>query len=288
MGKKTKLVTVYPYKIISTKDLSAYSFAETFNQQNMDKNIKKYGDDYLLIITTKEENGLFFGRFLKLKTDKPNILNKKNMTEHELELDPNEEIEYDSHFLLDLKNRLLFTEYNHSGVRHFPKPLETYFNHVFSDAFEVQPIPTKNTLELINKDRQINSITMTLPKSSLNFVEEKIGIPILKSIRYVSEGELEIAITITKKGKKGRFDSEKLVQEIKKYTKSVVENGEENLDTLKIYSAEAVYDILSETFRAWRIRLEYEDKERFNSSIWGVLKEIYNQNLAEILSQIID
>jgi len=129
---------------------------------------------------------------------------------------------------------------------------------------------------------------MTLPKSSLNFVEEKIGIPILKSIRYVSEGELEIAITITKKGKKGRFDSEKLVQEIKKYTKSVVENGEENLDTLKIYSAEAVYDILSETFRAWRIRLEYEDKERFNSSIWGVLKEIYNQNLAEILSQIID
>lgn len=289
MAKKKKTITVYPHRILSQKDLDLYSFSNVFSKQNIDKNIKQYGEDYLLIVTDEStDNNLFFGRFLKLKTDKPDILNIQDKTEHELDLEPNEEIKYDSHFILDLKNRLLFAEYNHSGIRHFPRPLEEYFNAIFSEKFEVQPIPSKNTLELINKDNKIKSISIKLAKAKLSFIENNIGIPILKSIYHFSDGDLEIGITISKKGKKGIFKPGKLIDIIKDYSKKVENEKEDPLDVLKVYSDEAVYDVLSGIFRAWRVTLEYEDKKELNSKIWGKLKTVYQDNLNEMLSQLTD
>lgn len=287
MVKKKKVINIYPYKILSKRDLNTYSFNSIFSKENIEKNIKQYGEDYLLIITDKLDKNLFFGRFLKLKTDKPDILNTKNKTEHELNLGPNEEIKYDSHFILDLKNSLIFAEYNQSGVRHFPRPLEEYFKLIFSEEFEVQPIPTKNTLELVNKDDKIKSITIKLAKTSLSFKENEIGIPILRSIEHFSEGDLEIEVIISKKGRKGKIKPDELVKAIKKHLQKSENDKEDSLDILKVYSAEAVYDVLNDIFRSWRITIEYENKEQLNSKIWEELERIYSNNLNEILTQLV-
>src|SRR3989344_5224034 len=123
-------VFVYGFKIPNNYYVKG-ALKNQFSKSNILKNIVVYGEDSLLLIIDEEDETkdatFLLGRFLILRKDVPSILNSQTQDEREITLDNNESIKEESHFLISLKEKLLFGEYNYHSVRHFSYPLIFYF-----------------------------------------------------------------------------------------------------------------------------------------------------------------
>jgi hypothetical protein len=111
-----------------------------------------------LLIVDEEENSFIFGRFIRLRKDAPPILDKQFKTEDDFELTITSYLEEISHFIWNLETGLMFCQYNHYGIRHFPTSLNPYFNVRWKGDFKfrddvILPIENPNTFEEFKKDK---------------------------------------------------------------------------------------------------------------------------------------
>lgn len=256
-----------------------------FNKSNILNNIASYGDDSLLLIIDKEDNDSLFGRFLILRKDIPSILNKQTQEERELTLSKDENIKEESHFLINLKEKLLLGEYNHYSIRHFPHPIMYYFkNMLIGQPIDIRPYPNPNTLNLLKKDsRKIKSFEFSVGQESLTSKEQR-GIPLIGALRGLSsnnESCIKIIITSGRK-RANELDSENIIERLEnlKHSKS------DDLNSLKVETEKSKYDLLNGNLIHFIIPINQINNRTSKTDFYDKIKSLYNQEISNIKSLI--
>jgi len=158
----TKRVKVFACRATFSQLRNYLNLAEIFKISNLDTNWIELelasGDTPHLLIADKKENGFIFGRFIRLRKDAPPILDKKSKSEEDFELTITRYLEEISHFIWHLNDGLMFCQYNHYGIRHFPTSLNPYFNIRWKDDFTLRddvilPIENPDTFEEFKRDK---------------------------------------------------------------------------------------------------------------------------------------
>lgn len=227
-----KRVNVFPYKFEIEKELNNKSvFMEKFSIKKVKNNLMPYGVTSLLLIIDDDVGDFICGRFLKLRSDSPAILNIINGSERDISLLDSENIEEISHFILNLKDNIIIAEYNHQAIRHFSTPLEKYLNYTFkTNSVSVDIIPNSDTFQSMQSEKEFKSIKVKLAQSSLKRKEHEVGVSIIGALKDLARGGrtmVEIKIS------RGRgIDTEMQRRKVIEYADSL--RDDDDIKTLKI------------------------------------------------------
>ena len=158
----TKRMTVFACRPTFSPLRNHLNLAEIFQIGSLDTNWIELelesGSTPHLLVVDKEKNGFIFGRFIRLRKEAPPILDKRDKTEDDFELTINRYLEEISHFIWHLNDGLMFCQYNHYGIRHFPTSLNPYFNIRWKNEFTLRddvilPIDNPDTFEEFRNDK---------------------------------------------------------------------------------------------------------------------------------------
>jgi hypothetical protein len=248
-----------------------------FGKVNLLKNIVPYGEDSLLFIVDEGDDDFLFGRCLVLRKDVPSILNKQTQGEREITLSNDENVKEESHFLICLKDKLLFGEYNYHAVRHFSYPLMYYFKKTLTGTpIDVRPNPNPETMNLLKTDNKIKEFEFSIGQERLSHKEQK-GIPLIGSLLGLSTNDescIKIIVTSGRK-KENELDSDKIIEklEILKTSKS------EDLCSLKARTEESKYDLLNGNLINFKLSVEQRNKRTSRADFYRKIKPLYNQKI---------
>jgi len=239
----TKNIRVFPYtfKFPETyQDIN--TIKRIFDRSKTSQNVVEYRNDWLLLIIDSQNNTSLFGRFLKLRGDIPSIINKITQEERDIELDSDENIKEESHFMINFQDRLLFGEYNYHAIRHFSFPLMFYLNKIFNSSdVDIRPITDPDTFNNMLTDRRLKEMEISIAQESLTSSERR-GIPLFGALNdLASDNETFVKIHISK-GKKR--DSELNKEKVVEKAKNILERSGD-LFSFRVIGENSKYDLLN-------------------------------------------
>jgi len=93
IGLAQKDVRVHPYFInFKLENYPPDFWRENFKRENVQDNLVRYGDNFLVIVVNKVSGNKVFGKILKLRTDRPTKINRTTGKESEISLLEDENI----------------------------------------------------------------------------------------------------------------------------------------------------------------------------------------------------
>lgn len=250
------------------------------------ENIHQYGNNSLLLLCEKEENGFVEGRFLKLREDAPKILSQKSekddAEEKDIPLEAGDFIEEISHFILSVKDRRILGEYNQSAVRNFVTPLDFYLRKTLDldeDQVEIKAIAIDNVLERIKDSDSLLAVTAKIAKPNLHHMEKLLHLNPVQVQKLYAKSDYDLEITVRHKPRKNLEKSEAIsnIEELS--------GDKEVLEALKVETNDAIYDLIKPSLMFFKAHVVLDDKARFVTSwdFYQKARKIYNTNRDAIL-----
>lgn len=278
MVTKDISVFVYGFKIPS-EFYNEGILKSQFSKSNILNNIVGYGNDFLLLIIDFADANLALGRLLILRQDVPSILNKKTRREREITLTQDENIKEESHFLIHLKDKLLFGEYNYHAVRHFSHPLMFYLKNKLGGKIDIRPLPNPETLSLLKQDKEIKELEFSIGQERLSH-KEQAGVPLLGSlIGLSSNDESCIKISISRGRKKeNELDSDKIIEKLEQLKNS---RGND-LYSLKVETEKSKYDLLNDNLIFLKMTVNQVNKRTSRADFYRKIKPLYRENISKL------
>jgi len=272
-----KQVKIYPYECdINLSDKQVDDFPNIFKIENAEENIIEYTKDtYLVLVIDSIYDGFMFGRFFKLRDDTPTIFNRKEGKEKDIELLSEENIKEESHFIWNIKDCIIFAEYNFSAIRMFSYPLSFYLNEKFSvDNCIVKPVEDKNTFNNLTKEKEILSLSLRIAQENTKTLEEKYNLPAWKSLLEIGQDNETYFDVIVKRCRKrsSHLDKDKVIE--------IVGNLVENkapVEAIRVEAQDIVYDLIKNNLLFYYIKIKREgrklDNEDFNFKVLSLYKK---------------
>lgn len=270
-------VKIFPYKCdLNLPENKVDDFTELFKIENSESNVVEYiSDTYLVLVIDEVYDGFMFGRFFKLRDDSPTIFNRKEGKEREIDLLSEENIKEESHFIWNIKDCIIFAEYNFSAIRMFSSPLSYYLNERFKvDNCKIEPIEDKNTFNNLKKEEEIYSLILRTAQESSKTLQEKYNLPDWKILADIGEDNETIFEVIVKRSRKkeSRLNKEKVI--------TIVGNLIENkapIESIKVETQDLVYDLIKNNLLFYYIKIKKDgrklDNEDFNFKVLSLYKK---------------
>lgn len=275
--KIDKEVKIFPYKCdITPPDNKIEDFKELFKIENSDTNVIEYMSGiYLVLVIDECYDGFMFGRLFKLRDDSPTIFNKKEGKEREIDLLSEENIKEESHFIWNIKDSIIFAEYNFSAIRMFSSPLSGYLNEKFNiDDCKVVPIQDKNTFTNLKKEEIIYSLNMKIAQDKSKSLQDQYNLPdwkILFDIGEDNETFFEVSVKRSRK-KDSKLDKDKVINIVG----NLIEKKAQ-VDSIKVETQDIVYDLIKNNLVFYYINVKKEgrnlDKTDFNFKTLSLYKK---------------
>ena len=279
MAKKEIKVFIYGFNVPNnyySNDL----IKKQFSKSNIIKNIVSYGDDALLLIIDSGDEDFLFGRCLILRKDVPSILNTQTQQERDMTLSKNENVKEESHFLISLKDKLLFGEYNYHSVRHFSYPLMYYFKKtLMGSPIDIRPNPNPKTMKLLKQNKNIKDFEFSIGQERLSHKEQS-GIPLIGSLLGLStnnESCIKIKVTSGRK-KENELDSDKIIQKLE----NLKDSKSDDLYSLKVQTEQGKYDLLNGNLIHFNLQITQLNKRTNRADFYRKIKLLYNQKISII------
>jgi len=270
-----KYVRIFPYqyRLSGTKN-SVSNLQSIFNIKNIASNVIQYSQNISHLLAVEKTKGNFmFGKFMKLRRDAPYIISRIDGTERPIDLDKDEDIEETSHFIWNVKERIIFAEYNHFAIRGFSTPLKLYLDNRFGvNDNIVWPIWDVDTYQkFVNAKTGVKTFKLGVAQLNLDVIERVLDLSISGVLGITPDEKNCIKITITKGRGKEFLSKNKIVK--------VVDNlktKEGALDTLWIEDEEAAYDLVKNSllyYYAYVGRIgRYINKDEFYGKAFDIFK----------------
>ncbi|MDD1777477.1 MAG: hypothetical protein LUQ65_04855 [Candidatus Helarchaeota archaeon] len=253
-----------------------------FAIKNVKANIVTFSDDYpLLLIIDQSENDFVFGRFIRLRKTSPPILDLDTATEREIELKISENLAEMSHFVWNVKDKVMFAEYNFHAIRNFGGPLTNYLNHKFNTTKnKVTPMEDFDTYAKFKRDgKPIKTFRLGITQDKLKAFEKRCNIsPLITLLKFSADkaGIYEIIV---------RKDRSKDVQFNKGQVIEAVEHLKSGdiISSLKVESQDAIYDLLNNNLLHFFVKLETEGKMISDrTQFYDMVKGLYVDNIDSV------
>ncbi len=279
-------VTVYPYTYeFDGLQNNVKEIMEKFSIDNVSKNIREYTQDtFLVLVADDESNDFIFGRFLKLKNDTPIILNRQDGSQKRIELLDDENIAEQSHFILNIKDKIIFGEYNFEAVRHFSKPMVYYLNKIFDvKDNKVIPIPDVDTFSKLQGEEEINLFRLRVSQQNMNFLEQKFSLPSWKVLMdLASDNETSFEIIVKKSRKRDSFLNKDKTIEFSNNLKK--ENTP--LEVLKIETEDIVYDLINNNLVSFRVNVKNDGRKIDTENFYFQIRKLYDKHIEKLKSSL--
>jgi len=278
MVQKSKKVVVYVYSYkLDSNFNSAQNFKPNFDIKKAKDNTVKYGDCFLLLVVDRLVGNFIYARLLKLRKDSPDIIKLSNGSERSIDLLDDENIKETSHFIMNIKDNVIFGEYNHFSIRHFRYPLAYYFDEIFDlEDSEVTPLRDNDTFKNMEKDKEFKSISVRIAQSSLSKKEEEVGIPVIGALKELSSSKESVIDISFSKGRKK--DSELNKEKVTELAKTLKTNRED-LQVLKIESLNATYDILNNNLLFYTCEVGIYNRNVDKDSFYNEVEDVYKERI---------
>jgi len=256
-----KEVKIYPYRCsIKNEDIKISNFPEIFKIENANNNVVEYtSDTYLVLVIDEIYDGFVFGRFFKLRDDSPTIFNRKEGKEKDIELLSEENIKEESHFILNVKDCIIFAEYNFSAIRMFSYPLSYYLNEKFKlNDCTVEAIEDKDTFNNLKTEEEILSLTLGFAQDSTKTLEEKYNMPAWKGLLDIGQdNESFFEVTVKRCRKKdSRLNKDKVIDMVGNLVKNKAP-----IDSIKVETQDIVYDLVKNNLLFYYLNIKRDGRK---------------------------
>jgi len=277
-----KDVKIFPYQCeLSLPENKVENFPELFKIENSESNVVEYiSDTYLVLVIDSIYEGFMFGRFFKLRDDSPTIFNRKEGKEKNIELLSEENIKEESHFIWNIKDCIIFAEFNFNAIRMFSSPLSYYLNERFNvDDCKVKPIEDKNTFDNLKKEEDIYSLILRTAQESSKTLQEKYNLPdwkVLSDIGQDNETIFEVTVKRSRK-KDSKLDKEKVI--------AIVGNLVENkapIESVKVETQDLVYDLIKNNLLFYYTKIKKDGRKLNNEDFNFKVLSLYKKYISTI------
>jgi hypothetical protein len=249
-------------------------------------NIEQYGNNNLLLLFEGETNGFIEGRFLKLRVDSPRIFRqqteKDDAEEKDIDLESGDFIEEISHFVLNIKDKRILSEYNQSAVRHLVTPLSFYLRKTLDlseEQVEIEAIQIDNVLKRIKESDSLFSVSAKIAKPKLHHMEKVLNLNSVQVLKMYQRSDFDLEISVRHKPRK-HLDKAEAIENIEELF-----DDKDELEALKVETNDAAYDLINGALMHFNDNVVLDEKARFVLSwdFYQKARKIYNSNRNAIL-----
>jgi hypothetical protein len=290
---KYRSVTLYPLVIMPRRlELNSEEFFEYIGVNNFPNNIVQIdskGETKLYTMIgdklSSSDTHIIQGRFILFNKRIMSKIKLNPPQEEPLKLDPNEFLEEETYFLLDITNGVLLAEYNPGVVNVLSGRIKYLLNNILFkfrkiNIADLEAIPVENFIEKIKDRAQVHKIKISLSWANLDYLEN-IGISSRKLKAY---GEnIEVEVTQIVKFRMPRIVTGNYIDKLRETKNSISEVAK----SFKIYTDEGNFDLMGKNFVYYEINLDgtlsYDElKDSFHKGILDKYVEI-QKNLLHII-----
>ena len=259
---------------------------------------------YLLIVDKKDGNFLC-GRFVRLSDLAPRKLNWNTKREREVALRKGENLENISHFIWNVKDRVMFGEYNYHAIRIFTSKLTEYLNELFRRRWgleilaEVPPKYDEDALrrlasDLEKKHAKINRIDFRVVQENQRTLERHFRSNRRRRFRHWFGGSGRSISNVLTRGKKG-YEHYLSISITSHWNEGVFDDGEvlkfaewakhdEDTKGMKVTAGENVYDIIKGDYLRFPIKCQTSRGNLSSNTFYTGAKAAYNKEIGAIIS----
>src|SRR3989338_11707109 len=281
----SKEVKIYPYKYHLEDGFNkAEIWIDKFAADNVQKNVYEYGDEVYLVMVIDDISGNFlYGRFLKLRHDVPAILNTRSGTERKIELLDEENIMETSHFIMNVRDKIILAEYNFDAIRHFVSPLKKYLYETLGTEIEVEPIADTDTFQKLKGEEEIIKFKLQVAKEHIGVLEEQFSLPVfsvLKDLANDNETTFEILV------KKGRRRTSRLSRDQVMILSEKLMKKKGIFSKVEIETRDIIYDLVNNNLVSFRISVDKIERRLNSHDFYRQVKELYERQIENIKQMI--
>ena len=288
MDSKWIKIRVLKVNFNANLNINLNSLNEKFKKENLSDNIIDYDEESQVVIISAnlDSNGheFFYGRILRLRKEEMKKINTKTAEEGDIRLDNDEDLYFDSHFILNLNEKLMFIEYNRDAAGEVIDIWQTYFNRLFrSDgASKIEAVIRKDALEkYLNSDR-IKTLQIEVAAPKLRLLEGAENMDALETLAEASEmpDKLKIGINIIAGGR-----SKLKKSFIEKLLKHLIKK-KEDIRTLKGAADDSIFQLIAEDLLTYEIEvianLSYKRYFLSEEDFYPKVESLYKNKIDEI------
>jgi hypothetical protein len=233
-----------------------------------------------LLVIVERKNGYLYGLFYRLKKDKEmNIVDEEQGTISIQELEAQQKIAEKSRLIIDLRNNLVFGEYNDGGVRFFQQPFGEYLRTSLSRPdLDIEVVYDKENYENIS-NREIKYFDIKVAKPKLKMMEDIFS---LSGTEIFDDADDSESLTLEIKIKAGRRKSFK-----RAFVEKIINKFNSFGDTSginKFKVGQTNFDVPLELVKACILRRKIDIENKTDEAIFEEITARYEElNLRELL-----
>jgi hypothetical protein len=271
-------VTIHPYHVtVKNTSFDFSKFTQIFHKNNLNDNALPLYEDgviFLLIIDAKKGDFLR-GKFMRLRTDAPPVLDLDTGIDQPFPLGPNQVLEEISHFIWNLKDSVLFGESNYYAIRYYKTQFTDYLNSIFlkreiaDEVAEFDLILDADTYASYKKDSSpITAYKFAVAEARADFLNTAQNQSPTRFTGNLASGD---GFYLTCNWSRGRKKTKRWIFPRKEIDKDIQKRlQDENTKLLQVTTEEGAYNILGKNKAEYSVECKkvgkiVEDAEEFYS-----------------------
>lgn len=284
----TKFIKVRIFKVNFDKgtNITLDFLNDKFKKENFSANTIDYDEESEVVIRGRkiENTNFFYGRILRLRKEAMKKINKITAEEDEIKLTNDEDLYFDSHFILNLSDKLMFVEYNRDAAGEVISIWQSYFNKLFKNdnASKIEAIIRKDAIEKYLNANKIKTLQIEVAAPKLKLLEDIEDMDALATLTEASEmpDKLKIGINIIAGGKSTLKKSF-----IKKFLGHLIKK-EGDIHTLKGSADDSIFQLIKDDLLTYKVEiladLSYKRYFLSEQDFYDKVTNLYNEKIDEI------
>ena len=268
---RIKSITLYPFSISPSEYIVNSAVIENHLKKEavLDNSIEvrsRGAVNTYSIILDYFKDSKFYGRFVKLKSDNIETIDKKTFKEDLETIGEDKYIEHNAYFVWNISNNLLLAQWNIESLNvltgNSNKVLKKAFlNSGVDSNIQIQPFPSKEFIENIIQNRgEIWKYTLSFKELSKSYSESNgLGSPLVWEMAENQELRMDIVVRLTER--------KTLTHAFFKRLQQIAEKIRGNTKKFVVYTDDGNFDLIgeksiyySETVRIMNDLVEYRNE----------------------------
>ena len=293
---KQKPLVLYPLSVVpSLKSLDNQVIFNAWQKDNVFSNVQEIEErrikNYYSIIVDSLDNGYVNGRFVKLKTDSIETINKITKDEDLEVIGDDKYIEANSYFIWDTKNNIMLAQWNKDSLNVLTKKAGTILTNLLKKYnirtvdVRLEPIPSPQLIiDIIKNNGRIHKYFLKFNHINKPYFERvggDSGITDTLIWDIANQGSLDLSLNIK------LVNPITLTQSFFNKLKNIAMKNRKIQERFGVYTDEGNFDLLGDKYVYYTEYVDIgKDLAEYRKNVYNVTNAIYSSQMDAILRMI--
>ncbi len=293
---KQKSLVLYPLSIDpALKSLDNQVILDSFKKDNIFDNEQEIEErrikNFYSIIVDFINNGYINGRFVKLKTDNIETIDKKTKDEGLEVIGIDKYIEANSYFIWDTKNNIMLAQWNKDSLNVLTKKARTVLTNLLKKYnistvdIRLEPIPSQELIsDIIKYNGRVYKYLLKFKHMNKPYFEDAgkdAGVTDTLIWNIASQGSLDLSLNIK------LINPITLTQSFFNKLKSIAMKNRKIQERFGVYTDEGNFDLLGDKYVYYTEYVDIgKDLAEYRKNVYKAINDTYAEQLKAILRMI--